>query len=169
MFQFKCQTCGELHQGVPSFGWDFPSQYLDIPPDERASRCELNSEACVIDGQWHFVRGCLEIDVLNSEEVFSWGVWVSLSDASFQQLVRQQAPRSAGPFFGWLCTHIWVYPDTLNLKTLVHIRDQGRRPLIELEPTDHPLAVEQRSGITAQRVAEIYAQIVHGQRPASMN
>jgi hypothetical protein len=32
--------------------------------------------------------------------------------------------------------------------------------LIELEPTDHPLAVEQRDGITFDRVLEIYA--LHG-------
>jgi hypothetical protein len=35
-------------------------------------------------------------------------------------------------------------------------------PLIELEPTDHPLALEQRSGISVDRVAEIYAIMMHG-------
>ena len=35
------------------------------------------------------------------------------------------------------------------------------RPFIELEPTDHPLAVEQREGIPARRVAEFYALVVH--------
>ena len=38
------------------------------------------------------------------------------------------------------------------------------RPYIELEPTDHPLAVEQRKGITADRVAEFYAHYEHGQQ-----
>jgi hypothetical protein len=49
----------------------------------------------------------------------------------------------------------------MNLKTMVHLRDNGTRPFIELEPTQHPLAVEQKTGITAERVAEIYAQVVH--------
>jgi hypothetical protein len=35
--------------------------------------------------------------------------------------------------------------------------DDSVRPYIELEPTDHPLAVEQRNGISVDRVAEIYA------------
>ena len=48
------------------------------------------------------------------------------------------------------------------MKTRVHLRDDGARPYIELEPTDHPLAVEQRNGITADRVAEIYAYYEHG-------
>ena len=55
-----------------------------------------------------------------------------------------------------------LYPSTENLKTRVHLRDDGARPYIELEPTDHPLAVEQRNGITADRVAEIYAYYEHG-------
>ena len=28
-------------------------------------------------------------------------------------------------------------------------------PYVELEPTDHPLAIEQRNGITLERVKEI--------------
>lgn len=43
---------------------------------------------------------------------------------------------------------------TENLKTRVHLRDNGVRPYIELEPTNHPLAVEQRPGIAVERVAE---------------
>ena len=59
------------------------------------------------------------------------------------------------PYFGWLSTSIPGYPDTLNLKTHVHTRAIGIRPFIELEPTNHPLAIEQREGITLQRVEGI--------------
>jgi hypothetical protein len=57
------------------------------------------------------------------------------------------------------------YPDTINLKTRIHLRDDGIRPLIELEPTDHPLAVEQRAGISVNRVAEIYSIMMHDLTP----
>ena len=66
-----------------------------------------------------------------------------------------------GPFFGWLNAWLKPYPDTVSLKTMVHIRDSGIRPYIELQPTDHPLAVEQRNGITVERVAELYALMMH--------
>jgi len=66
-----------------------------------------------------------------------------------------------GPFFGWLDAWLKPYPDTMNLKTQVHLRDDGVRPYIELEPTSHPLSVEQRTGISVDRVAEIYSAIVH--------
>lgn len=47
------------------------------------------------------------------------------------------------------------YPETFNLKTLVHTRAVGLVPWIEREPTDHQLAVEQRTGITWERIHEI--------------
>jgi hypothetical protein len=150
---------------MPSFGWDYPIQYLAVPESDRAARCSLNADACTIDGTWFFVRGCLEIPVHREREPFVWGAWVSLSSQSFdrwEHCYEADKRSHVGPFFGWLCSQIFVYPDTLNLKARVHLRDDGLRPSIELEPTDHPLAVEQREGISCDRVAEIYAQIVHG-------
>jgi hypothetical protein len=58
-------------------------------------------------------------------------------------------------------TELPCYPSTISLKTRVHLRNNGVRPFVELEPTDHPLAVEQRTGITAARVAEIYSRLEH--------
>ena len=54
------------------------------------------------------------------------------------------------------------YPETLQVKAMVHTRRVGLRPLVELEPTDHPLAVEQRDGITWRRVQEIAEAVLHG-------
>jgi hypothetical protein len=45
----------------------------------------------------------------------------------------------------------------VNLKCHVRPRSGRQRPLIELEPTDHPLSVEQRDGISIDRLLEIYA------------
>jgi len=55
----------------------------------------------------------------------------------------------------WLCNNISLYPTTLNLKTHLHLRGGNKRPSIELEPTDHPLAIDQRQGISIKRVEEI--------------
>jgi hypothetical protein len=59
------------------------------------------------------------------------------------------------PKFGWLCNKISIYRDTLHLKTNLHLRGGNKRPSIELEPIDHPLAIEQRQGISIARVEEI--------------
>jgi hypothetical protein len=110
------------------------------------------------------VRGCIEIPVHGADEPFVWGVWVSLSESSFKawkDTYSLKLRSHIGPFFGWLSAAIQPYPDTINLKTRVHLRDDGIRPFIELEPTDHPLAIEQCEGISPARVAEMYAFLVH--------
>ena len=61
----------------------------------------------------------------------------------------------------WLSTSLPCYPDTLNLKAQVQTRPLGMRPYVELEPTDHPLAMEQRTGISIERVREIAECVLH--------
>jgi hypothetical protein len=135
----------------------------DLAGDPRNS---LDPETCVINEQGYFVRGLIEIPVVGSDEPFVWNVWVSLSRESFSRAVDLwEKPERATeqPYFGWLSNQIAVYPQsTLNLKTNLHTRPLGERPLIELEPTDHPLAVEQRTGITTARVREIAETALHG-------
>jgi len=165
-FRFQCASCNQVHEGMPAFGTQAPDSYLALPERERETRGDLGSDDCVIDKEHFFVRGCLEIPVHGQADPFTWGVWVSLSEASYQQWVEcfgQEKRSHIGPFFGWLNARLPAYPDTSGLKTMVHLRDGGIRPFIELEPTDHSLAVEQRQGISADRVAEIYSLVVHGE------
>jgi hypothetical protein len=49
IFGYQCQTCGEYHEGVSSFGWEYPMVYLGGPEEERADRVLLTSDSCVID------------------------------------------------------------------------------------------------------------------------
>ncbi len=44
---------------------------------------------------------------------------------------------------------------------MVQTQPVGMRPLVELETTDHPLAIEQREGITMDRVLELAERILH--------
>ena len=165
MSGFKCSACGEWHDELPmSFGADAPYWYDVVAPEERDHRAELSSDQCVIDGEHYFVRGSLEIPVVDGNESFSWGVWVSLSQKNFErmsELWKSSGRENEPPYFGWLSTALPCYLDTLSLKTHVHSRPVGLRPLIELEPTEHPLAVEQRNGITMARVQEIVECVLH--------
>jgi hypothetical protein len=169
-FGFSCATCGEYHVGMPSFGWDWPIQYLTVPEAERATRVELGPDYCVIDERWFFVRGCLEIPVIGHEEPLSWGAWVSLSRDDFLRYgeLHDDVTREAGArFVGWLCSQIPSYPDpgAEPLKAALRVRPWPTRPFIELEPTDYPLALEQRHGITRDRVREIAERVMHPGRP----
>jgi hypothetical protein len=66
-----------------------------------------------------------------------------------------------GPYFGWLCTKVPEYPDTVFLKTMVHQRAVGERPVVKLEATDHPLSLDQRQGIDPKRMQEIISKVLH--------
>lgn len=167
--EFKCACCDEIVNGIPTFGWDYPISYLEVPEDKREEEVFLTEDLCVISDKWFFVRGCIEIPVIGHDDPFIWGVWVSLSEDNFmefQDLLGVEKRSRYGPYFGWLSAAINIYPETENLKTKVHIRDNGNRPYIELEPTDHPLSLEQKHGITIDRVADIYANRVHGKKIA---
>ena len=57
--------------------------------------------------------------------------------------------------FSWLSTRIADYPETLSLKMYAHIQKPCMRPHFQLEESDHPLAQEQRNGISPERIREI--------------
>ncbi len=154
-----CRCCGKQFDTLPlDFACQAPDHWFQIPELERALRGKLDSDVCLLDDRDIFVRGCLEIPIIGQDDCFIWGVWVSVSEASFARILElweASGIENESPKFGWLCNNISIYPTTLNLKTHLHVRDGGRRPLIELEPTDHPLAIEQRHGISIKRVEEI--------------
>lgn len=161
---YQCKNCGKWHDLPESFGADVSYWYEVVAPEERPWRVALSSDQCVVDNKNYFVRGCLEIPVLDGPGPFVWGVWVSLSEKNFErasELWETPGRASEPPYFGWFSTSLPGYPETLNLKTNVHTRPVGQRPLIVLEPTDHPLAVEQREGVTMARVREIAEIVEH--------
>lgn len=165
MPQWKCKSCGEWHQELPlAYGPPAPALWYQIPEAERDQRAELTSDLCLIDEQYAFIVGNLEIPIIGSNQHFSWDVWVSLSLPNFKRTLElwDQAGRESQPAcFGWLSSTLPGYPQTINLKTMVHTRELGLRPRIELEPTDHPLAVEQREGISWLRIQEIAETVLH--------
>lgn len=159
---FHCATCNEDHEGLPDLGMDAPDPYLRVPEAERAGRTTFTGDRCTVrdeDGEEHyFVRGVIMIPIHGQDEAFGIGVWVSQSRANYE---RYSAEEDMDPTFGWLANHIAHYEeDTFLLKTRVHFRPE-HRPLIELEPTDHPLAVEQREGITLERAWQIVHRYMH--------
>ena len=153
---YRCHTCGELHTDLPHVGLDKPDYYWTVPEGERAARTEVTSDTCIIDDQDFFVRGVIEIPVHDYSEVFGFGAWVSLKRENFHSYLKNFDSSDIGPFFGWLSTSISFYKqETLLLKTMAHFRGAGLRPSLELEPSDHPMSIDQRTGITLEKAWEI--------------
>lgn len=162
LFRFMCSECGVEHNGAPSFSYSMPSYCSDVPAEERAARTKLNDDFCIVDSEFFFIRTCLEIPIHGFAEPFTWGVWVSVSQANFELYAQGfKDPHQSGNYFGWFDNRLPFYPQTLGLKTRALVQPAGKRPLLELEPTDHPLSIDQRDGVSRERAALIAERARH--------
>ena len=161
---WKCDICGVEHDRPPDcFGIDAPWPAL-VPEPEFAERVELTADRCVVDGRHFFVRGHIEIPIHGRSEPLCFSVWASLSDRSFAHMVNRWDEPDRGsdpPYFGWLYSPIYPYPDTLLLKLSVQSRPPGLTPVFTVEPTAHPLAVDQHEGISEDRWLQLVHQLLH--------
>ena len=161
----QCPTCGRLLEDLPfCYGAEAPWRLLGVGDDEFANRVDLTADQCVVDEKHFFIRGHIIVPVVDHPESFAWSVWCSLSETSFLHARdRWFSPDrvSDPPYFGWLMTALPCYPETLHLKTSVQSRAVGVVPEVVVEPCDHPLSVEQRSGITMDRIREFAHEILH--------
>jgi hypothetical protein len=164
-FEFRCATCNQIHEGVPTFGSATPAIVDWIPEPEREGRVELGTDDCVVDGERFLVRGCLEIPVHGETDPFVWGVWVDLSRKDFEQWVEAfdlESRTHIGPFAGYLGSVLPCYPDTFNHQVVLYLQDKGTRPFVEVAQSPHPLHSEQCNGMTHDRLKEIYETVMHG-------
>jgi hypothetical protein len=155
---FHCRDCNEDHEGLPDLGSDAPDPYLWLPKVDRDASAALTPDRCTItrdDGHTdYFIRGVIFIPVHGEAQPWGIGVWISQSEANYQRYLDDEEEME--PTFGWLATRLSFYEkDTLALKTCAHFSNDKTRPTIELEPTDHPLAVDQREGITLEKAWKI--------------
>ena len=146
------------------YGAEAPWRLLGVPEKEFEKRVDLTADQCVVDENTFLIRGHIILPVVDHPEPFAWSVWCSLSEKSFLHACDRwfNPDRAADPpYFGWLMTALPCYPETLHLKTSVQSRGVGVVPAVTVEPCDHPLSVEQRSGITMERVREFAHEILH--------
>lgn len=172
MVTFTCACCGREISGWADLAFDAPFHFHALDEETRRRSAELSTDFCVIEVEERdrFIRCVCPIPVIDSDEYFAWGIWVSLSAENFDRYVENFKDRDQsglGGMFGWFCNRIPDYPDTLHLQTTIVPQDGGQRPMVWINDVhaDHPLYRDQREGITPDRLGEIYAaQICQGPR-----
>ncbi|MBC7447217.1 MAG: DUF2199 domain-containing protein [Hymenobacteraceae bacterium] len=156
---YQCSHCGQTHDDLPDLVFDLPEPIRELTSEERLNRAWISADRCVLDDEHFFIRGVIKIPIQDQEGYFGFGVWVSQSEVHFMHYQDHPDEDDYGPFFGWLANDIAYFEEeTLLLKTQAHFRTGGLRPYIELEQTDHPLAVMQREGIVLEKAWEIVHQ-----------
>jgi hypothetical protein len=142
--------------------------YANLSRGDRNTRGVIGSDQCIIDQKLFFVRGCLEIPITGSHDLFLWGLWASLREEMFDEISESWElvgrEKSRGPYKGRMANSLSVYPETLNLKLEIELQPVGTRPLFRLEETEHPLTIEQRSGISRERALELASLLLHQER-----
>ena len=161
---YFCTLCKEFHSELPiSYGCHEPDSYLSLSSEDRSSRAVLAPSQCIVDNQKYFIRGLVEIPILGLNEPFLWGVWASVWKEDFEEMDKhwhvQGREKLIGPYKGRLNNSLSEYPDTLNLKCTIQVSVVGERPLFYIDEPDHPLAVEQKQGISLERVQQIASKL----------
>ena len=165
IFSFKCSSCGETHEGSPSFGFNAPDTYLEQSDKTReagtlgADLCQFEDE----DGLHYFLRVVLEIPIHGASDPFLWGVWVAISEESFEHYVENCDQSIEGDiYFGWFCNSLPYYQDTYALATDVHLRPNGDRPYLAIHQAEHELYKDYVEGIDIEKARKVAELCIHG-------
>lgn len=152
-FEFHCEKCGQVHEGLPTLAFNTPDFYEYLNEKDRDELVEeLSSDFCVIrypEQTDRFIRAVMTIPILDACEDLDYGIWVSLSEKSFADYRNTyQKDVEERQYFGRICNAIPGYEDTLNLHVEVRTRNDGFRPEVVPYASDHPLVTDWENGIT---------------------
>ena len=168
---FDCSVCGQHHAVLPlSYSVTVPLAALAVPRAEWERRVVLSQDLCVIDERFHYVRGRFAVPVHGLEEPFIWGVWAWLRPQDFyrtNQRWNDPARVDERPYAALLNSELPIYGDTMNLPVEVQTMPVGRRPHFFPTDTAHPIAVEQRDGMSMSRVVQIAKRMLCGDHQGS--
>ena len=175
-FRYLCSECGVEHSGSPSFSHLYPPHYFDVPEGLRDEYVVVDTDFCYIkpypDGlienpSW-FIRVVLDVPIIDAQEPFTWGVWVSQSKESAEAYMDGfGTDQTDFHSFGWLTLNLpyyQSYDDNGHLQAVpcnVRGGTKGQRPKIFIQECDHQLFLDQNSGLSWNKAIEIAELCMH--------
>jgi hypothetical protein len=151
--KYKCSCCGEEHEEWPALSYISPTNYDTLSDKEKKELGDLSNDFCVItypDQTDRFIRCTLTQKVTDHCEDLEYGLWVSLSEKSFQDYRDNYNNENyETKYFGWLCNDLPDYDFDDSIPTTVFTRTGNQRPqIIPQENFDHPFVYDYYNGIT---------------------
>lgn len=132
--EYKCASCGRIHEEWPAIVFSAPYHYEILSNTEKENIGELTSDFCTIKYEQQtdrFIRVVLNQKIVAHKEVLQYGVWVSVSEKSFNEYRNNFMPtKYETGFFGYLMNRIPEYEETLLTKTDVIVSIGTNRPEI---------------------------------------
>lgn len=160
MAKILCTTCGKTHDELETgIAYLRPMEYFGVPEEERPKRIKMDDDLCIIDDKLYFIRSVLELPVKDGKEPFGWGVWPQVSQKDFNKYIKLWSAKGVEkepPIEATLSGGVRGYPYIDLLPVTLHLRSGGKRPLVKVISADYPLGVDQRQGITMEKVHEFF-------------
>jgi len=132
--KFICSSCGKQHEEWPALTFIAPDNYNILSDEDKQNIAELSSDFCVInhpDQIDRFIRCTLFQKVNDHCDNLDYGVWVSLSEKSFEDYKANfDNENYETQYFGWLCNDILGYTFEESIPTTVVTQPRGTRPSI---------------------------------------
>lgn len=150
-----CSVCGRVHDGWPALGYGSPSPYHDLTAEEREKIAHLDGDFCTIeyaDQTDRFIRVVLRQKVVDCPDTLDYGLWVSLSEASYKDYWENYDHENhIVQYFGWLSSRLPDYENTMHIPTTVVTKIGNERPeIFPHEDFDHPFVRDYYQGISKQ-------------------
>jgi hypothetical protein len=157
-----CQCCGVEQVGLPmAMAYKEPHNWLGTESEVK-EKSFLNEDFCIInhkDGQVErYIRCVLPCNVINLDETFEFGVWMSVSERSMK---LYEAGFSSGKYdepdcFGFLMHNLPGYNDTWALECTIVFESENQCPSVYLNKSDHELYADQTEGISIQYIGTLF-------------
>lgn len=153
--EFKCSTCGEVHDELPALAFITPFYFETLNAKDKEEIAVISSDFCVItheDQTDRFIRTTLKMQINDACEDLDYGIWVSLSEKSFDEYEAEFKNNVDGKtYFGMICNEIPDYEEsTLGLHVNVNTQSGGVRPEITPHQNEHKLITDWEKGITIE-------------------
>ena len=151
---YTCTACGKEHEVWPALAYSSPSAYHNLSEEEQQQIAKLDPDFCVInypDQTDRFIRVTYTQKVIDHCETLEYGLWVSLSEKSFQDYSdNYNNEEHEASYFGWLSNELPDYDfSNGSIPTTVYTRTNHYRPyIVPHEDYDHPFVHDYYNGIT---------------------
>ncbi len=151
--KYICECCGKIHEELPSLSYSSPDHYNNLTEEEKQTIAKLTSDFCIIkytDQTDKFIRCTLTQKLIDHCENLEYGLWVSLSDKSFEDYSENfNNENHETKYFGWLSNYLLGYENTTNIPTTVYVKKGNLRPeIIPNDDFEHQFVNDYFNGIT---------------------
>lgn len=166
-----CACCGRRFEGVFDIGFDHPDPWTHGNRQDSGQDVmehgedRLTADFCSI-GPHRFIRAVLRLPIIGADQDFAFGTWASVNPANYETYLgfTSQTAQFEG-CFAWAMNRLpgFVMEDWLPCNLMPG--RPGERPYLEVHDGAHELAALQESGISFDRLLDIYAASGQDLRP----